>query len=187
MRCFVGVPLPDAVLDRLEDLDDRIAGLGADLRPVARVDRHVTLKFLGDVDRRQVDAIARAVRDEDWPRPRLQLGAVGQFPPRGVPRVVWVRFTGEVDGWRDAAARLERIAATAGVPREERPFHAHVTLARLRSPLGVSRLQAALREQAIAPDPVAFTAAGPVLWARREDAGRGRGPSYDVLAASHER
>lgn len=184
MRCFLGLPLPPPVLDRLDAVLARLGQFGADVRWVVRADRHVTLKFLGEIGDRQRDELGAFVRDSTWPRLSLQLAGVGQFPARGAPRVVWVGLGGDQQGLLAMASRCEEAAAAAGVPREERPFHGHITLGRVRSPLGIARLQQALHQGAVAPEPVAFETTGPVLYARREGRDRGRAGSYEVLAAS---
>lgn len=94
---------------------------------------HLTLRFLGDVPVAEVDDVLRAVtRVAAGMQPfDLTLEGLGAFPPDRVPRVLWVGMSGALDAL--AALHAAMLAATApwGV-REERPFHGHLTLGRVR-------------------------------------------------------
>jgi 2'-5' RNA ligase len=48
---------------------------------------------------------------------------------------------------------LEDAADEEGFPREKRPFHPHLTIARLRQPRGARRLTAIHQERGFAPAP----------------------------------
>jgi 2'-5' RNA ligase len=114
---------------------------------------HLTLKFLGEVERARVaelsDAAARAA-DASAPF-ELSVGGTGAFPPHGPPRVLWL-------GVEDADGRLARLqrrleddCAAAGFPRETRPFSPHLTLARLREPRDARPLANAHRGSVFTP------------------------------------
>lgn len=124
-RLFVAVVPPDEVLDVVAALP-RPAPPG--LKWTSRHQWHVTLRFLGRVDETApvVDALS-AVRVA---APEAVLGPeVGRFGQR----VLHVPVAG-----LEEVAR-EFVAATAGFgqPPEDRPFAAHLTLARVRKGSGV--------------------------------------------------
>jgi 2'-5' RNA ligase len=141
MRVFAAVELPEAVREVLT------LGLGSLKRdqPPARWVRpegiHVTLKFLGEQPPELVDGLDRAL-----PGPlaalapaTVSLGGGGFFPHERRPRVAWVGGeAGALGAW---AAAVEDVAAGLGVPREERPFSLHLTLARLERPWGVQAVE----------------------------------------------
>jgi 2'-5' RNA ligase len=146
IRAFVALALPDDVRAQLSTVVESLQGLG-DVRWVPEEQMHLTLTFLGDVDDQQARSMSTTVTHERWPALSLQLAGLGQFPPRGAPRVLWAGVAGDVAELGRISARLQDAGEAAGVPRERRPFHAHVTLGRCRSPRGSARLQAALRQQ----------------------------------------
>ncbi len=82
------------------------------------------------------------------------LGHLGAFPERGAPRVVWA-------GVHPGGEPLERLAAGVDlalvaqglVSPESRPFRAHVTLGRARSPRGTERLRSLFEELAFRSPP----------------------------------
>jgi len=143
VRLFVAVELEPGVVRE-------VAACGEELRrrsaraPRARItwvpaDRlHVTVRFIGEVDEARSRAIVEALQPNLPLTPfESTIEGVGTFPERGAPRVLWAgvgrgaEALGAVEA--DVSARLDRC----GVPREPRPYHPHVTLARVREPGGV--------------------------------------------------
>ena len=134
LRAFVAVELPSEVRDALASvvrlLDDRRIG---GLRTVDPATAHLTLKFLGNVPASRVAAIAEALVDAAARSPalRLRLDGTGTFPERGAPRVLWVGLAGETDGLTALRSRIEEALQPLGFAPEGRPFHPHLTLARM--------------------------------------------------------
>ena len=134
IRAFVAVELPPEVKGALSHvvrlLDGRRIG---GLRTVDPASAHLTLKFLGNVPASRVAAIEEALVDAAAVvRPlRLRLGGTGTFPERGAPRVLWVGLAGETDGLAALRSRIEEALRPLGFAPEGRPFHPHLTLARM--------------------------------------------------------
>ncbi|MBV8881904.1 MAG: RNA 2',3'-cyclic phosphodiesterase, partial [Planctomycetaceae bacterium] len=130
MRCFVAVPVAEPVRDLLVRVQDELRRADAQIKWVERNNLHLTLKFLGDVDDRQVAALKELLSAEAarWKPLHLQYGGIGTFPERGVPRVVWAGALGEVDRLAELASAVERQAESVGVPRDRHPFVAHLTI-----------------------------------------------------------
>lgn len=140
-RIFIAVRLPAEIRRRLMQIEKRLMESGADVKWVPEENFHVTLKFLGDVEQDRMAAVTEAVQCavsgiEPF---ELSLAGVGAF---GRPlRVVWVGITSGGDELKSLANRVEDALAAIGFPREERPFSAHMTLGRVRSPRGLARLE----------------------------------------------
>jgi 2'-5' RNA ligase len=132
LRLFVACPLPDEIRRALGAIQDEMRRAGFDrLRYVRPEGIHLTLKFLGSVEARRVDAIKQALEGAVEPfELRLQLDQLGGF---GGPRirVVWVGLSGDVDGLTALAARIEDALQPLGFSPEGRPFAPHLTLARV--------------------------------------------------------
>jgi len=60
----------------------------------------------------------------------LRLRGTGTFGGRGHVRVVWLGVAEGGEPLRELAAKSESACRAAGLPPEERPFRAHLTLAR---------------------------------------------------------
>lgn len=96
---------------------------------------HVTLKFLGAVTAEQLEEIfseLSAMAETISPF-SLGVSGLGQFPPRGVGRVLWVGLTGDLDALGRLVLATEDVCERTGLPRDLRPFRPHVTLARSKS------------------------------------------------------
>lgn len=124
-RLFSAFELPDPVADRLTALRAPFATA----RWIARADLHITLRFIGEVSRRQGEQFAAALADLHLPPPRIRIAGTGVFggkDPHAVHALV------EPSAELDAIARAHDTAARAiGLPRDPRKFVPHVTLARL--------------------------------------------------------
>jgi 2'-5' RNA ligase len=143
LRAFVAVGLSPEVRASLADEIARLSASGADVRWVEPGNLHVTLKFLGQVERARVpeilNALEGAARDV---RPfRAEVAGVAFFPRPVRPKVVAAGMEEEgVRGLEDLAARVEEALARIGFGRSERRFRAHVTLGRVKSPAGLGAL-----------------------------------------------
>jgi 2'-5' RNA ligase len=114
---------------------------------------HLTLKFLGEIEESRAEALsnaaARAAADS---RPfTLKLEGAGAFPRRGAPRVIWLGVADSSGGLAHLQSRLEDECEREGFAREERAFHPHLTLARLRAPQGARALAQSHQETGFEP------------------------------------
>jgi RNA 2',3'-cyclic 3'-phosphodiesterase len=152
LRLFVGVRVSLATvraLDEAVQLMRRAERPG--LRWLAPASYHVTLKFLGwtrpDVEFALRDRMAAALSGQR--AFEVETVGLGAFPSLSRARVLWAGLDAH-GGARltDLAGRIEQAAAALGFAREERPFHGHVTLARLKTPGDVRSLLERCPEQA---------------------------------------
>src|ERR1043166_7801774 len=130
MRCFIGIALPDPVRGLLVRVQEALRRADADVKWVEEENLHLSMKFLGNVTDEQVARLTELLTIEAarWPAMKLTYAGVGTFPDRGDPRVVWAGATGDLEKLAGLAAAVERAAEQVGVPREGRPFVAHLTL-----------------------------------------------------------
>lgn len=154
MRSFVAVEIPAPVKQRLGCLLDRLKAQAPrrSVRWVREAQLHLTLRFVGEIDRDcgadLVNAVRRAVvGDEAFD---VTLGGLGAFPGAQRPRVVWLGLD------PDGGSRLAELARTidseiiaAGLAEpERRGFSPHLTLGRSRAPRGDGRLSGLLEQPA---------------------------------------
>lgn len=149
IRCFIAFEVPEDLQDALGRVQRKLQRAAADVKWSAPRTIHLTTKFLGNVAPDAVPAVcdamtaaAQAARPVD-----LNIEGLGTFPPQGAPRVVWAGLTGETEPLTKLVASLEEaLADAAGVAPESRPFHAHLTLGRVRSTRGADKLVRAIAE-----------------------------------------
>lgn len=128
LRLFLGLRLPDDVLDRLERWQaEHLAG-----RVVVRSNLHITLAFLGSRPAAEVPAIAGALAEAADGVGAIELTARRYRETRSVGMVVLDDATGE--GIRLAGRAFDGLEALGVYKREKRPWLPHVTVVRFRSP-----------------------------------------------------
>ncbi len=143
IRIFVAVELSAEMRAAAGDAARAIDALRIRGARTARSDgAHVTLRFLGDVERRRVADVERAMAlaaagSEPF---ELRLAEGGAFPNVHRARVVWLGVDGDTDSLARLRRELEDRLADAGFGRERRRgrFEPHVTLARIRDSVGAA-------------------------------------------------
>ena len=91
---------------------------------------HVTLSFIGEVDRPLADDIAAALAGVDGPRPAIALKGGGTFGHKGQVHSVWAGIAPDA-ALRQLHDRVNYALLAAGAEPEQRAFKPHITLARL--------------------------------------------------------
>lgn len=137
VRAFTAIELDERLRNKLGDLQDRLHG---DVPPglvrwVRPEGIHLTLKFLGDVPAVQVPEIAQALQQACAKHAPFEcaVSELGCFPNTTRPRVVWVGIQ-ESGGVLAALQRdVDRAVAALGFEPEQRRFHPHLTLGRVKS------------------------------------------------------
>lgn len=133
-RTFIGLPVrvSEKFLRARQDLmdalkDERISW-------VAPHRYHVTLRFIGDTELSEVEAIRKALGEQVKvpSKSQVKLSHPGIFGPSGNPRVIWIGFdnTGIFDTLKIA---VDRVTEDCGIRPARQPFRAHLTLGRIRS------------------------------------------------------
>lgn len=125
-RLFVALRPPEPIRDCLIDVMDD----GADFRWQSDDQLHLTLRFVGEVERPLAYDLAQALAGVRAASFSLSLSSLGSFDRRS-GGVLWAGVT-PTEPVRALAARIERACQSAGLPPERRAFHPHITLARWR-------------------------------------------------------
>ena len=125
-RLFIAIRPPEDVRDRLVDAMEGIEGA----RWADEENLHLTLRFVGEVERQQANDLAGALARIAWPRFALRIEGVGHFSRKGAASALWARVPASepLEGLRQ---KVEAACEAAGLGRETRRFTPHVTLARL--------------------------------------------------------
>jgi 2'-5' RNA ligase len=133
-RTFICLELPEEVRVKAEALQRRLAGLGDKIRWVNPRNLHLTLRFLGEISRSQVETVCLAVRSaaarmDAFP---IHLSGTGCFPSPSRPRAFWIGVA-DASNLIRLSETVEEELFSAGFPREARPFSPHLTLGRVRA------------------------------------------------------
>jgi RNA 2',3'-cyclic 3'-phosphodiesterase len=146
IRAFWAIDLPESYRVGLAAIQDYLRKSGADVRWTSVAGIHLTLKFLGDIEENQVEALAAAASGVAGATPgfTLDVKGVGTFPGPKNPRVIWLGLSGQTDILARLVRNLEQAFAPLGFPPEKRTFTPHLTLGRVRSSQGREALNRSL-------------------------------------------
>lgn len=123
-RLFIGIRPPETIRDLLLDaMDD-----SADFRWQADEQLHLTLRFVGAVDRPQAEDLAHALGRLQTPPFSLHIAGVGSFDHRN-SGALWAGVEPRAPV-AALAAKIERACQAIGLQPEHRTFHPHITVAR---------------------------------------------------------
>jgi 2'-5' RNA ligase len=144
MRVFVALDIPEHVRNAIADYVRELAAVRGGARWVRTESMHVTLKFVGETSPEKVESIrAELAGVKSNAAVQLSFRGTGFFPNARHPRVFWAGIESSSnleEIAREIEARLERL----GIPREQRAFQPHLTLARFKSEECLPQLLAAL-------------------------------------------
>ncbi|MDX1662419.1 MAG: RNA 2',3'-cyclic phosphodiesterase [Candidatus Promineifilaceae bacterium] len=141
-RAFIAIDLPSDVKDALaairRELEPRVPE-GA-VRWNSREKMHLTLRFLGDTEVAKVQEIGSALESIAAAHAPFQLAldALGCFPNPRRPRVIWVGLDGDVAELHQVKEMVDERLAPLGWAPEDRAYHPHLTLGRVRGLEGIS-------------------------------------------------
>jgi len=144
MRLFVALELPGDVRAALVDLIAQLKPFCPGASWAGTEGMHVTLKFIGhaigDADAEKFGAARTALATVKSAAPvDIRYRGIGFFPNARRPRVMWCGIEAAAN-LATLAAHIERSLEPLGIPHEERAFVPHLTLARFKSPEGLSAL-----------------------------------------------
>lgn len=146
IRTFIAISLPEFVLQTIGQAQDTLRGSGLNIRWVRKEGIHLTLKFLGDINRDNVEKIKATMEQATNGFSSLTLMAegIGVFPDFRRPRVIWVGISGDVQVLFDLQDDLESQLKTLGFPKEKRPFKGHLTMGRVKGRVDKTKFREAL-------------------------------------------
>jgi 2'-5' RNA ligase len=144
VRIFVAMDVPEEVRAALRDVIARLREAGRGAHWVRPEGMHITLKFIGETPETTIPPIRGALAGLRSPSPvEMSFRGLGFFPDARRPRVFWAGIESSPN-LSEIAAGVERALEPFGFPREARPFHPHLTLARLQPGVSADRLREAV-------------------------------------------
>jgi RNA 2',3'-cyclic 3'-phosphodiesterase len=138
IRAFIALSIPHSWKEEFEVLQ---ASLKRELpfksfRWVDPAQIHLTLRFLGYILPSEANAVSEhLVRIATGQQPfNVCAQDLGVFPGPSRPRVLWVGLVGAEAELQDLQRSINAATSSIGEEPEDRPFTAHLTLARLKDP-----------------------------------------------------
>ena len=134
IRVFLAVELSFNIQEKLFALQQQLKGILPPINWVRPESIHLTLKFLGYVDPSLVSPLLSALEPigEKYAPFSVDVRGLGVFPQVKHPRIVWVGLTGNTQVLQDLVFEIDVVLETMGFPPEEKTYHPHLTLARIK-------------------------------------------------------
>ena len=126
-RLFVAIDVPDAQRDVLAALRDE----SLPARWTRPEQFHLTLRFIGDVPPPIMAQIDQALAEIQAEAFMLHVQGLGVFPSMRRPRILFASLVHQ-PALLSLQQRIEDRLRDVGVAPDRKPFHPHITLARLR-------------------------------------------------------
>lgn len=141
-RSFLAIELTDPIIKKIEEVQKDLKSTLAEIRWMSPEKIHLTLKFFGNIEESKIDSISKSITEliQNTTPFSLEVRGVGAFPNLRNPRVIWI---GVVDREKILFTLQEAIEIQLekiGFQREDRPFHPHLTLGRMKSSRGKEEL-----------------------------------------------
>lgn len=95
---------------------------------------HLTMKFLGYVEPSRISQLLLALEPVGTAQHgfSMEVQGVGVFPHIKHPKILWVGITGQTQALQELVLEIEAALEPLGFPPEEKPYHPHLTLARIK-------------------------------------------------------
>ncbi|MGB2698026.1 MAG: RNA 2',3'-cyclic phosphodiesterase [Candidatus Zixiibacteriota bacterium] len=142
MRTFIAVELPPEVKRKIEEVQAPLKKTDTYVSWVKPGNVHLTLKFLGEVEEERIEDVfsgtERALKGSK--AFKLSLKDLGCFPNLRRPRVVWLGVDKGKDELSQIQREIEEELSKLKFPKEQRPFSAHLTIGRVKSPKNIEKL-----------------------------------------------
>lgn len=183
VRLFFAIHINPDIKKEIQALMQTLQKFPLQAKWVSENQLHVTLFFLGDVEKSKIQPLVAATQRvlQDFPPFHIFFQEIGFFPARENPRVLWLGIQGQV-------AQLKRLHTTMGfalkemnIKVEERAFFPHLTLARIKnleSPWEFREAVKKLRQKISLSQKVASVELVQSLL-------RPQGPFYTIVASCH--
>ncbi len=140
IRAFIAVTLAKSIVEQIAKIYWAGQETRADIRWVRWEGLHVTLKFLGNINRHQIEPVLAVMHETaQGCRPfNVVAQGIGTFPNLHRPQTVWVGLQGQELNTLKVA--LENALIPLDFPSDARKFTPHLTLGRVRSLQGWEHL-----------------------------------------------
>lgn len=149
IRSFIAIDIPDDIKEKIAGIQSELRESQADVRWVKPGSIHLTLKFLGNIEEAQAKEVEEQMREsaKGISPFSINVTGIGVFPNRRNPRVIWIGLEEATGALSALQKRIEENLTILGFEKEGRNFSPHLTIGRVKSSKGKSRLIEILEEK----------------------------------------
>ena len=131
MRSFIGIDFSEELKDQIFSLQKTLKQYTTSGRWKNRDNFHLTLKFLGEIDKEAIERIDWGMKDIAGSTSSfsLNISKAGVFPGKNIVRVLWLGLDGELNKLYSLQKTVDTKLEACGFEAESRPYSPHVTIA----------------------------------------------------------
>jgi 2'-5' RNA ligase len=159
IRTFIALPASVQAQQAIAAVQAKLKATHVDVKWESQDKFHITLVFLGSVDPAKLELLSTALASavHQFPSMKISYESLGAFPTIQNPRVVWIGLPPN-QRVLDLQTIVGQTCTEFGFPKEERLFHPHITLGRVKETRNFVRLTEAIKT--ITFEPIVTTLAG---------------------------
>lgn len=149
LRVFIAVDIPAKEKNKLAEIQKTLKRAGAELKLTGPENIHLTIKFIGDIEESSINGLAKCISEclEATKEFGVRIAEVGAFPAENKPSIIWAGLDKGADELKAIHGEInEKLDACGYSPKDDRPFLAHATLARVKSGSNRNKLSQIIRE-----------------------------------------
>lgn len=142
IRAFIAVEINNQAKQKISKLISILKKSDADAKWATEDQMHLTLKFLGNVNKDKIQEISEAISviSNNFKSFAVSFSEIGAFPNTSHPRVIWLGIGKGAESLKMLNDETEAALEKLGFVKESREFEPHLTLARIRSSKNISNL-----------------------------------------------
>ena len=135
IRSFLAFPISGELKEKFEQILCDLQHTPADVKWVKPENIHLTLKFLGDLKKNDIEKVVSVVKEQcrRFQSITTYLNEIGAFPDLHHPKIVWGGIDDPDNEIQKIVEILENELVKLGIAKDDHPFKAHITLGRVKS------------------------------------------------------
>ncbi len=134
-RLFIAIDFESSIIEQIKNISFGVRNA----RWVQEDQIHLTLRFIGNSDDNTYRDILSVLNQIQFEPFFINAKGVGYFPPRGKPNILWVGIKQSLE-LQSLFNNIQRSLIKAGVPKDNRKFHPHITIARIKNKINPSEI-----------------------------------------------
>lgn len=158
IRLFVALKIETEIQQKFGAVISDFKTKGGKVKWIDAKNLHITLKFLGNTDRRDVDPIISQLQDslKNFQAIESDFNNLGGFPNLRKPKVIWTDIDKNKNAVVDLAESINESFTEINIEKNDKPFKPHLTLGRVKSYEGITSLTDYLANYKFENIPVTF-------------------------------
>jgi 2'-5' RNA ligase len=134
IRCFIALYPDAAASEQIANFVSYMSGVNSTIKWEKSSQIHITMKFIGDIDRKTLMDIVQTLRTQipDHPQVKGNIDKVGAFPNFRNPRILWLGFSEAMLQLAKLQRIIEEICEEKDIPKERGAFTPHFTIGRVK-------------------------------------------------------